>query len=596
MGDHGGKAPPKKSGGEKKSGGGFWSFLGDVLGNVSINVSSGQAGGRGASSRNPTDPQERMEPVKAERKEAYEEAIYRKTQGGAGTAPAVRVDRDRQMIARSLDARRSAPAQPKVPQGAGAPLSAEVRGKMEPRLGGDLSDVRVHTTGESAAAAEGLSAKAFTVGNDVHFGSGEYQPGTKQGDKLLAHELTHVVQGQKSGVQRKADDAAGGDEKDAGVSDPSEPAEKEADAVGDQVADHLHGPKGDDGNAVAAPGAKPTTAAAKPAQISAKLVHRKIFRTWIDKAALPGPQKAPTIDTNHPHLVELGIKDLGPYRYLPMQGTFEYKLPAALADVWKDALATTDYVPEKPPKPQAGVTPADQAARIVKAKQKIPGIDAILAVNGGATPRTFTGVQQEDTIGTADDAHNVQRHCISGASDMKSRDDVALRAAFGMIGGTVQGAYNTTASAFGSVADANASVGPPLNAHMTSQWSTLKFNLAAGKGPGSVPLAGGAQGAVIFRSADGAQLPEIEVPKYLGLKPGHEGVRPLYAGDARWQTWWNGNPPERKKWEAKHGVGNVPPPLTTDASASATGISARVIATQASGSGGWVLHASWPSS
>ncbi|HEX6838101.1 MAG TPA: hypothetical protein VF334_16095, partial [Polyangia bacterium] len=293
---------------------------------------------------------------------------------------------------------------------------------------------------------------------------------------------------------------------------------------------------------------------------------------------------------------ELGITNLGPYRYFPMQGTFEYKLPSALTDVWNDALAATDYQPEKPAKPQAGVTPADKAARIAKAKQKIPGIDEILTVNGGATPRAFTSVQQEDTLGTAKNAHNVQRHCISGASDMKSRDDVALRAAFGMIGGAVQGAYNTTASAFGSVADANASLAPPLNAHMTAQWSTLKFKLAAGQGPGDTVLAGGVAGAVIFRSADNAQLPEAEVPKYLATKPIHQGVRPLYAGDARWQTWWNGNPPERTAWEAKHGKGNVPPPLTVDASASANGISARIIAATEAGTGGWVLHASWPNS
>src|SRR5262249_29264060 len=79
----------------------------------------------------------------------------------------------------------------------------------------------------------------------------EFAPGTKDGDKLLAHELTHVVQGQKSGIQRKADvggaeksdPASGGDKKDAAqeVSDPSEPAEKEADGGADGVADQIHG-------------------------------------------------------------------------------------------------------------------------------------------------------------------------------------------------------------------------------------------------------------------------------------------------------------------------------------------------------------------
>jgi hypothetical protein len=82
------------------------------------------------------------------------------------------------------------------------------------------------------------------VGSDVHFNSGEFAPGSKEGDKLLAHELTHVVQGQKSGVERKPEDGeektdekADGDtgEDKAGeeVSDPDEPAEKEADATAD---------------------------------------------------------------------------------------------------------------------------------------------------------------------------------------------------------------------------------------------------------------------------------------------------------------------------------------------------------------------------
>ena len=577
MAEHGGKAPPPKKGAEKKSGGGFWSFVGDVLSNVSVNVNVGARGGA------------RGEGVQAERKEAYDETIYRKTDGKEGVAPAVRVERDRHAIARSLDGRAGGGAKPKVPEGSGAPLSRDVRAKMEPRLGSDLGDVRVHTSGDSATAAEGLSARAFTVGNDVHFGSGQFQPGTKEGDKLLAHELTHVVQGQKSGVQRKADDKSG-DAKDHDVSDPNEPAEKEADAVGAEVAEGLHAHKGAPAEASAA---KP--AAAKPAKISAKLIQRKIFRSWVDKAKLANDQKGPTNLLTHPHIVELGITNMGPYKYFPMKGTFEYTLPSALSDVWNDALATTNYEPENLPKPQGGVTAADKAARIAKAKAKIPGIDEILAVNGGATPRTFTGVVQEDTFGATEGAHNVKRHCISGASDMKSRDEVALRAAFGMLGGVVQGAYNTTASAFGSVADADASVAPALNPYMASQWSTMKFNLAGGTGPGQFVRPGAAGGAVIFKSKDGSQLPESEVPKYLNLKPTHTGVRPLFAGDARWKTWWDGNPPERKAWEKVNGT-KLPEPLTTDASASANGLTLRVVYTKTAGAGGWALHACWPNS
>ena len=82
-------------------------------------------------------------------------------------------------------------------------MTSQQRQRFEPKLGADLSDVRVHTGGASAQAAAGLSARAFTVGNDIHFNSGEFAPGAKEGDHLLAHELTHVVQGKKTGVQRK---------------------------------------------------------------------------------------------------------------------------------------------------------------------------------------------------------------------------------------------------------------------------------------------------------------------------------------------------------------------------------------------------------
>ena len=138
---------------------------------------------------------------------------------------------------------------------------------MERTIGADLSGVRVHTGGDSAEAAESLGARAFTVGSDVHFGRGEFAPGSKEGDRLLAHELTHVVQGQKSGIQRKpagggggggaahGDEhgagggggehgAAGGGDHEAGgheISEPGDASEKEADAMGDHAADELHG-------------------------------------------------------------------------------------------------------------------------------------------------------------------------------------------------------------------------------------------------------------------------------------------------------------------------------------------------------------------
>jgi hypothetical protein len=73
-------------------------------------------------------------------------------------------------------------------------LDASTRGFMESRLGEDFSGVRVHTGGAAAKAAEALNARAYTVGEDVVFGSGEYAPTTTEGKTLVAHELTHVRQ------------------------------------------------------------------------------------------------------------------------------------------------------------------------------------------------------------------------------------------------------------------------------------------------------------------------------------------------------------------------------------------------------------------
>ena len=76
----------------------------------------------------------------------------------------------------------------------GRPLEAATRGFFEPRLGADLSGVRVHTGERAAASAASLGARAFAVGSEVVFGAGEYAPGTAAGQRLLAHELAHVVQ------------------------------------------------------------------------------------------------------------------------------------------------------------------------------------------------------------------------------------------------------------------------------------------------------------------------------------------------------------------------------------------------------------------
>ena len=78
--------------------------------------------------------------------------------------------------------------------GRGEAMPGALRSRMESAFGSDFGAVRLHTDGAATQLTEGLGARAFTVGDHVAFGSGEFHPGTPQGDALIAHELAHVVQ------------------------------------------------------------------------------------------------------------------------------------------------------------------------------------------------------------------------------------------------------------------------------------------------------------------------------------------------------------------------------------------------------------------
>jgi hypothetical protein len=76
----------------------------------------------------------------------------------------------------------------------GSPLTSATRDYMQPQFGHDFSQVRIHTDGRASNAAQAMNAQAYTIGNNIVFAAGKYAPGTHDGDRLLAHELTHVVQ------------------------------------------------------------------------------------------------------------------------------------------------------------------------------------------------------------------------------------------------------------------------------------------------------------------------------------------------------------------------------------------------------------------
>jgi hypothetical protein len=89
-------------------------------------------------------------------------------------------------------------------RGQGQPLSAGVRGSMEQAFGADFSSVKIHTGSTAHQLNQSVQARAFTTGQDIFFRQGEYQPDNIDGQELLAHELTHVVQQNPVAVQPKS--------------------------------------------------------------------------------------------------------------------------------------------------------------------------------------------------------------------------------------------------------------------------------------------------------------------------------------------------------------------------------------------------------
>jgi len=167
-------------------------------------------------------------------------AAERTTEGGADTAYAAAAVAGRgdvvgpegmlhlQRLAGNAALQRS-PVLDVVGSGGGAPLDEETRADMEGRLGHDFSDVRVHTGGTADESARSVNAQAYTVGSDIVFAGGRYDPTSDAGKHMLAHELTHVVQ-QRSGPVDGTDAGDG-----VRVSDPSDRFEREAAASADQA-------------------------------------------------------------------------------------------------------------------------------------------------------------------------------------------------------------------------------------------------------------------------------------------------------------------------------------------------------------------------
>lgn len=107
-------------------------------------------------------------------------------------------------IARSIPSRTMNSADDAASSGESRALDPSMRAAFEPRFGWDFSRVRVHTDERAGRAAQALGARAFTLGNDIAFAPGRFAPDTAEGTRLIAHELTHVVQQGRSSASSAA--------------------------------------------------------------------------------------------------------------------------------------------------------------------------------------------------------------------------------------------------------------------------------------------------------------------------------------------------------------------------------------------------------
>ena len=190
--------------------------------------------------------------VAAQEKTLKREAVARAYEvvvaGGAAAAGDAKAE---QAVAAAPPEMKAAAKQVAGDNSAGAPLPDETRATMEAKLGQDFSDVQIHTGDANVAD---LKAGAATQGTHIHFAPGQYQPGTPEGDRLIAHELTHVVQQKNAQASGKPEVAAS-----------TSPAEQQAEQVASAVA------AGEQAPAVA-----PGSAAADAVHLGEAGVHRGI--------------------------------------------------------------------------------------------------------------------------------------------------------------------------------------------------------------------------------------------------------------------------------------------------------------------------------
>ncbi len=191
-------------------------------------------------------------------------------------------------------------------RGGGQPLEATVRRGMEGVFGVDFSPVRIHADPEADALNRGVAAIAFTVGSDIFFRAGFYQPRTPAGQHLLAHELTHVVQQRTGSLGASGGGNAGGGTMTVGAADDRH--EQEAEATAHRVTAALQAR----GQALTAPATSPGAALSRAHDPAVALAPAA---PGIARAVAPPSWPAPPV--NKTGLVPLAVPVLAAARVIP---------------------------------------------------------------------------------------------------------------------------------------------------------------------------------------------------------------------------------------------------------------------------------------
>ncbi|WP_285685541.1 DUF4157 domain-containing protein [Actinoplanes sp. NBRC 103695] len=265
--------------------------------------------------------------------------------------------------------------------GGGAPLPDAPRASFEQALDHPLGHVRVHDGAADDAAARSVGADAFTVGSHVYFRSGQYAPGTPDGDRKLSHELIHVVQHDEGRVD-------GRQHRDAAVSSPTDPLEREAYAAETGVAADAAAASTADATPITAPTTMPMgeTAGEKPD----------------DQVLPPVPRQEPRVPEGAP-LPGSTVRDT------PM---VQPKTPEISVTV-QDAPA--------PPSIEAPTATTDVGAELAAAfDEQIQAVGASVAAGLAAVAEA--AARERTAIITAADAH---RQRLAAAHDKARTDAIA---------------------------------------------------------------------------------------------------------------------------------------------------------------------------